>query len=55
MPDERALAMRAVGGVIAALAVVDHSPQVVQVVVVLLDGAGNQLTGLGRRERRAFF
>ena len=47
--------MRAVGGVIAALAVVDQRAQVLQMVVVLGDGAGNELARLGGGERRTFF
>jgi hypothetical protein len=53
--DERALAMRAIGDVIAALAVVDQGSQVEQMVAVLGNGAGNQLARLSCRQSWAFF
>ena len=53
--DECALAVRAVGGVIATLAVVDQCTQVVQVVAVLGVGTRDELPRLSRRERRTFF
>ena len=49
------LTVRAVGSVIAALAIVDHGTQIEQMVAVLFDGAGNQLARLSRCERWAFF
>mgnify|MGYP003492349524 CR=1 FL=1 len=55
MPAEGAFTMRAVGGIVAALAVVDQSAHVLQVVVVLGDAAGNELARLSRGERRTFF
>ena len=55
VPDKRMLTVRAVGSVIAALAIVDHGAQVEQMVVVLFDGAGNQLARLGCGQRWAFF
>ncbi len=53
--NKRALAVGAIGGVIAPLAVVDQGAQIQQVVAVLGDGAGNQLARLGRREGWTFF
>jgi len=53
--SERALAVRAVGGVIAPLAIMDQGAEVGQVVAVLLDGTSNQLASLSGREGRTFF
>ena len=55
MPDKCTLTVRAIGSVIAALAIVDHGAQVEQMVAVLFDGAGNQLARLSSCERWVFF
>ena len=55
MPDKCTLTVRAIGSVIAALAIVDRGAQVEQMVAVLFDGAGNQLARLSSCERWAFF
>ena len=55
VPDKCTLTVRAVSTVIAALAIVDHGAQVEQMVAVLFDGAGNQLTCLSSCESWTFF
>jgi len=52
--NERVFAVRAVGGMIAPLAVVDQVAEIAQVVAVVLDGAGHKLVRLGRCEGGAF-
>ena len=55
VPHECPPTVRAVGCVIAALAIVDQGTYIEQMVAVLFDGAGNQLARLSCCERWAFF